>query len=132
MTDSRPLVLYVDDDPDYRDTIRIVLEANGYAMAEAATAEEGLTVFDQINPGFIIVDLMMEEVDAGTAFVKELRARGNTAPIYMLSSVGDMLRLNIDCDSLGVEGVFQKPLEANTLLYVLRIHFAAKADPTPA
>ena len=44
---------------------------------------------------------MMEEVDAGTSFVKELRAMGNKAPIYMLSSVGDSLNMATDFTQLG-------------------------------
>ena len=32
---------------------------------------------------------MMEEVDAGTNFVKDVTLLGNTAPVFLLSSVGD-------------------------------------------
>lgn len=127
MTEHRAVILYIDDDPDYRDAIRMILEADGYSMVEAATAEEGIGVYERTKPDFVLVDLMMEEVDAGATFVKELRARGNTAPIYMLSSVGDMLRMNVDCGTLGVQGMLQKPLEPETLLAVLRNHLGAPA-----
>ena len=59
-------------------------------------------------PDFIIVDLMMESVDAGKNFVKELKLLNNTAPIYMLSSVGDSLATNINFAELGLTGVFQE------------------------
>ena len=49
--------------------------AYGYAMLEALSAEEGLKVFRREKPDLVLVDLMMEEVDAGTSFIKELKAR---------------------------------------------------------
>ncbi len=62
---------------------------------------------------------MMEEVDSGTSFVKELRLLGNDVPIYMLSSVGENLNLSADPMALGLAGVFQKPIDRDTLLAVL-------------
>lgn len=120
MKDGKHLILYIDDDQDFLDAVRTILESNGYAMVEAQSAEAGLKVYKDTNPDFVIVDLMMEEVDAGTSFVKELKALGNKAPIYMLSSVGDNLSMNTDFAQLGLNGVFQKPIEPNTLLAVLK------------
>ena len=63
---------------------------------------------------------MMEEIDAGTSFVKELKALGTTPPIYMLSSAGDNLNMAVDTSSLGLAGVFQKPLNKERLLSVIK------------
>lgn len=120
MQDSKHVILAIDDDQDVLDALRMVLEANGYSMIEAHSAEEGLREYRRIKPDLIIVDLMMEEVDAGTGFVRELRALGNTAPVYMLSSVGDNLNANTDYSALGLSGVFQKPLNPDMLLSILK------------
>ena len=120
MKDGKRVVLYIDGDQDCLDAVRIVLEANGYEMVEAQSGEEGLKMYKASQPDFLIVDLMMEEVDAGTSFVRELQLLGNQAPIYMLSSVGDDLSLSTDCSQLGLSGVFQKPLEPATLLAILK------------
>jgi DNA-binding response OmpR family regulator len=114
------MILVVDDDPDILQTIQLVLEKHGYDMVSAETAEEGLRKYKEKRPDLLIVDLMMEEVDSGTSFVKELQAMGNTAPIYMLSSVGDSLHMATDYTALGLTGVFQKPLDTRTLLATLR------------
>ena len=63
---------------------------------------------------------MMEEVDSGTALVKELRLLGNKAPIFMLSSVGEGMNLSADYAAMGLAGVFQKPIDRATLLTVLK------------
>ena len=121
MKDGKHVILYIDDDPDVLFAVRTILESSGYIVVEAPSAEEGLKVYKQSNPDFVIVDLMMEEVDAGTSFVKELKALGNKAPIYMLSSVGDSLNISTDYAGLGLDGVFQKPIAPSTLLSVLKV-----------
>lgn len=120
MSEGKPVIMYVDDDPDYREVVRTLLENNGYEVMEAASGEEGIELFKKRRPDLVIVDLMMEEVDSGTSFVKELRLLGNTAPIFMLSSVGENLSLAADPLALGLAGVFQKPIDRATLLGVLK------------
>ncbi|MDJ0521348.1 MAG: response regulator [Planctomycetota bacterium] len=119
MQDGKPVILYVDDDQDFLDGTRFLLEANGYVMLEALSAEDGLKIYRQHEPDLVLVDLMMEEVDAGTALVKELRALGSSVPVIMISSAGDNLSLVTDYGDLGLSGVFQKPVDPDTLLMIL-------------
>jgi CheY-like chemotaxis protein len=120
MQNGKYVILYADDDPDFLTSMRTVLEAAGYIMAEAATAEQAINVYPQVKPDLIIVDLMMEEIDAGIRVARELKALGNRAPVYMLSSVGDSMHASIDTQELGLAGVFQKPLDHDAVLNVLR------------
>lgn len=120
MQDGKHVILYIDDDKDFLDSVRLILESNGYIMAEAQSAEQGIKVYKESNPDFIIVDLMMEEVDAGTSLVRQLQVFGNKAPIYMLSSVGQSLSTSTDYGELGLSGVLQKPIEPATLLKILK------------
>jgi DNA-binding response OmpR family regulator len=119
MRSDHHVILYIDDDQDYLDAMREIVESAGYVMVEAHTAEEGLRVYRRESPDLIIVDLMMEEVDAGTAFVKEMKALGSEAPIYLLSSLGDTLALTTDAGALGLAGVLQKPLDPKTIVTLL-------------
>jgi DNA-binding response OmpR family regulator len=128
MKDGRHVVLYVDDDEDALFAIRVALETNGYAMVEASSAEEGLRSYRESTPDFVIVDLMMEEVDSGASFARELKALGNKVPVYMLSSVGDDLSTSTDSVALGLDGVFQKPLATATLLDVLKARLRSLPD----
>lgn len=117
---GKHVILYVEDDADYREAVRLMLEAGGYEVIEAATAEEGLQSYQAEHPDLVIVDLMMEEIDAGTNLVKDLRAHCEAVPIYLLSSVADSLTLQRNCSDLGLAGVFQKPIKSETLLAVLK------------
>lgn len=120
MRNGKHVILYIDDDQDFLDAMRVILEANDYVMVEAASGEDGLRVFKSEEPDLVLVDLMMEEVDAGTSLIKELRALGNDVPIMMISSVGDHFSLTTDYTELGLAGLFQKPIDPDTLLTVLK------------
>jgi DNA-binding response OmpR family regulator len=113
-------ILYVDDDQDFLDGMRVVLEAGGYEMLEAHGAEEGLLVFRREHPDAVLVDLMMEEIDSGTGLVRELKFDGSTLPVFLVSSVGESLAMNIAPSELGLAGVFQKPIDPASLLATLR------------
>ena len=116
MQDGKHVILCVDDDPDILEYLETVLTAAGYVVATAPSAEDGLKVYKEVSPELMIVDLMMEEIDAGTSFVKELKIMGNTAPIFMLSSMGDNLNETMDYSALGLAGVFQKPVDKDMML----------------
>lgn len=120
MKDDKFVILCVDDDPDVLMVLRTILENAGYHMEEAASAETGLKKYKETNPDLIVVDMMMEEIDAGRNLVRELKLLQAKQPVYMLSSVGDSLSQNIDYTELGLSGVFQKPIDPGTLLMTLK------------
>jgi two-component system alkaline phosphatase synthesis response regulator PhoP len=124
MKDGRHIILCIDDDPDFLESIQTIVESEGYVIETASSAEEGVRKYRQCKPDFVLVDLMMEEVDAGTSFVKDVRALGATPPIYMLSSVGDGLSMATDYSQLGLAGVLQKPIRPEVLVSTLRARLA--------
>jgi DNA-binding response OmpR family regulator len=120
MNEGQHVILCVDDDPDFLDSLRIIIESSHYAVVTASSAGEALMRYTECRPDLVMVDLMMEEVDSGVSFVKEIRALGPTPPVYMLSSVGDGLTLSTDYSALGLAGVLQKPINPQALLATLR------------
>ena len=120
MKQGKPVILCVDDDQDFLDSMRTIIENGRYAVETANTAEDGVRRYKAVKPDIVIVDLMMEEVDSGTSFVKEVKALGQTPPIYLLSSVGDGLNLSTDYSQLGLTGVLQKPIDPAMLLSTLK------------
>jgi len=120
MRKGRHVILCVDDDQDFLDSMKIIIESSNYLVDTANTAEEGLRRYKAERPDLVIVDLMMEEVDSGASLVKDIKALGPTPPIYMLSSVGDGLNLSTDYSQLGLSGVLQKPINPQILLSTLK------------
>jgi excisionase family DNA binding protein len=81
-----PLVLVVDDDPSVREIVRINLELEGYAVREAANAEEGLAAVEDDAPDLILLDVMMPEVD-GWEMLRRVQERHGIGaiPVVMFS-----------------------------------------------
>ncbi len=119
MQEGKFVILCIDDDPDILDSLKVILEGNGYRYVGAATAEEGLRLYRSESPDLVIVDLMIEEVDSGANFVKELKLLGGNVPIYLLSSVGDSLSISTNYAELGFTGILQKPVSSRMLLGLL-------------
>ena len=120
MPDLTHLILYVDDYPDYRLAMRQLFEANGLRMIEAEDGEAGLHAFREHHPELVIVDLMMEEIDSGVNFLREIRGTASKVPVYLMSSVGDSLALTTNAAELGFSGVSQKTFANDRLLAVIR------------
>ena len=74
----------------------------GTSSSRAATGEEGLRQYKKHNPDLLMLDLMMEEIDTGTSMVRDLKLAGCTAPIFVISSVGEALRDSADATELGL------------------------------
>ncbi len=113
-------ILIIDDDPDIRAATRIVLESAGFSVGEASTGEEGLKIAQRIKPDAVLLDLMMETIDAGSKVSTQLKDAGFTSPIFLLSAVGDAVRYNLDTNELGLAGIFQKPIDHKVLLSTLK------------
>jgi len=120
MRDGKHVILAIDDNEDFLTAVRVLLEANGYIMMTANTAEEDLKRYKEQRPDLIIVDLMMDEVDAGANFVKELKLLNNQVPVFLLSGAGDGMSASTDYAKMGFSGVFQKPLDGDRLLALIK------------
>ena len=119
MKDGKNVILCVDDDQDFLDSMRTIVESAGYIMETAASADQGIKQYKEAKPDVILVDLMMEEIDSGVGFVRDVRALGGKLPIFMLSSVGDNLNRSADYSQLGLSGVLQKPINPKLLISTL-------------
>ena len=113
-----PKVLIVDDDPDIVDSLKLILSAEGYAVASATTRDEGMRAVEKEKPDLIILDVMMEQPDDGIAMAQELRRAGSKVPIIMLTSVGQVTGMTYgrDNDLVPVEVFFEKPVRPDDLL----------------
>jgi DNA-binding response OmpR family regulator len=120
MPNDKYVILCVDDDPDVLFSLKIVLESDGYAVVTAADGKAGVQSFRESRPDLVLLDLMMEKIDAGTRALKEMQAIDRKVPVYLLSSTGDYLQGATDTNELGLAGVFQKPVDPKILLGLLR------------
>ncbi len=86
--------LIIEDDAAIADFIARGLREAGFAVDLAADGEEGLTAALEQSPDVAIVDLMLPKRD-GMAIIQELRRRGKSTPVLILSakrSIDDRVR----------------------------------------
>lgn len=91
-------VLLIDDDPDFVLANRIALEAKGFSVVTAGSAQEGALAAAAERPDLIVADLMMEELYAGFALVEQLAADHATAdiPVVMVTGVTTETGFRVD------------------------------------
>ena len=115
-TVAGPLVLIVDDDPRLREYIRVNLEAEGYVVREAGSAEEGLAVLDEEPPDLILLDVMMPQVDGWEMLQRVQEKHGVGAiPVIMFSGKVDE-QSAAEATSRGAQGFIGKPFDPRALI----------------
>jgi len=84
-----PTVLVVDDDPDFCEFCRIVLEGEGYAVLSAPDGDAGLDELRRHHPDLVILDVMMNSLLEGLSATWTIRADTElqNTPILMVSSI---------------------------------------------
>ena len=87
--DGPPLVLIVDDDPDFVEIGRLVLEQGGYRVVSAANGEQGLAAVRRDRPDLVVLDVMMSGILDGLNASLRMKAEQGlkTTPILMVSSI---------------------------------------------
>jgi len=87
--DKKPKILLVDDDVDFIDLNKLVLEKQGFEVVTAFSAREGMDKVRFEQPDAIVLDLMMEKHDTGFGFAKAIKADPlyQKIPILMLTAV---------------------------------------------
>ena len=104
-----PRVLIVDDDEKLREYVRVNLEAEGYAVREAGSAEEGLDALDDEPPDLILLDVMMPQVDGWEMLRRVQEKHGLGAiPVIMFSDKVDE-ESAADAAARGAHGFIGKP-----------------------
>jgi CheY-like chemotaxis protein len=122
------LILLVEDNAAVREAMAALLRAAGYRVACAANGREALDHLRRPElPCLILLDLAMPVMD-GWEFRASQRRAPELAdiPVFLLSGESDLPGI---AASLGVDGYFPKPVEADRLLQTIR--FVTEAG-TPA
>ncbi|MFC1946876.1 PAS domain S-box protein [Chloroflexota bacterium] len=101
------MVLIIDDDPVTRRLFSAWLTEEGYSIAEASNADEGLKQADTTLPAIIILDILMPDKD-GWYVLKELKSKTKTSNIpVVITSFGEEREMAF---SLGAIDYFNKPI----------------------
>lgn len=114
----RPSILVVDDEPQIRRALRVVLRANGYDVREAATGEEALDAAAAQPPDLVILDLALPDSE-GVEVCRGLR-EWSQVPIIVLSAHGED-DTKVRALDAGADDYVTKPFSTPELLARVRV-----------
>jgi DNA-binding NarL/FixJ family response regulator len=113
-------VLVVDDDRGFRALARNLLERAGFAVVEAANADEALAATDELPPDLVLLDVRLPRV-SGYEVYRELRDRcGEDLPIMFVSAERIEPYDRIVGLLLGADDYLVKPFDPDELVARVR------------
>jgi CheY-like chemotaxis protein len=120
-------VLVIEDDPDMRGLLVLMLEEQGHIVRSAANGRAGLDAAHAVRPDVILLDMKMPVMD-GWEFARRYRAGGGApSPIVVMTAAEDPRK---PAQDIGAAGWLGKPVELEDLFDTVRR--VAEQPPVPA
>ena len=120
---STSTVLIIDDDRDFVDSTRAILESEQYRVMSAYGQGEGFAKLEEETPDVIILDVMMGQGAEGFIFARKMRKDPRFAqiPILMLTGMSEQTGFRIPGNPihpkfLPVDEFVEKPIKSHDLL----------------
>ncbi|HEY9682323.1 MAG TPA: response regulator [Oculatellaceae cyanobacterium] len=107
---NSPSVMIVDDDPNFRSLVKVLLQACGCQLLEARSARDADMILRDYLPSLLIVDYRLPGTD-GIQWITKIREAGYNTPIIFLSGTWcDLKTFNNLRSLLRVNMILQKPI----------------------
>lgn len=117
---SKAKILVVDDDPDFVEIMRTVLESADYQVVSASNGAEALKQIKATRPDLMLLDIMMTTVTDGLNLSEELRRDPalRYLPIIMVTSIADTPHSGLVStdEAIHMEAWISKPVDPKHLL----------------
>lgn len=125
---ANPKVLVIDDDDDFRLSVKSLLESRGYAVIEADSGKDGLRKLLEHKPDLILLDIMMECCCEGYGLnqaikYQEAYAEYRNIPVIMVSSIqecpDERFPMSPEVEMIRPDRYLTKPLDIPRFLEVV-------------
>jgi two-component system, OmpR family, alkaline phosphatase synthesis response regulator PhoP len=122
MANQKHKILIVDDDIDYVESNKELLEANGYEVLTAYNGKAGLELAKKEKPDLMILDVMMATSTEGFEVARKIPSSQELQSMQILLVTGVRLEMDLpfkiepDDTWLPVDKVFEKPIDPQLLL----------------
>lgn len=122
MTDNKKRVLVVDDDPDFLFQQKLQFENAGFDVIAAESATQARTILGEEKFDLAVIDLMMEETDAGFALSREIKQKNASIPVIMVTAVASETGLEFDAATseerswIKADAILEKPVRFEQLM----------------
>ena len=107
-------ILVVDDEPDIRESLEVLLSLEGYSVDLASDGAEGLQKLDSSTYDLVLLDFMMPD-RSGMDVLRVIRERDRVTPIFMITAYGS-LEVAVQALKLGANDYVPKPWDNDKLV----------------
>ena len=111
-------ILVTDDERAIRNTLKEILEFEGYEVSTADSGVSALKIITERPIDLMFLDIKMQGMD-GLETLKELRERGYEFPVVMISGHGT-IEIAVEATKVGAFDFLEKPPDLNRLLLAVR------------
>jgi two-component system response regulator FixJ len=122
-----PIVHVVDDDDAVRDSLAFLFRTSGFQARAHASGPEALDAIDPALPACVVTDVRMPEM-SGIDLLRELRGRGATLPVVVITGHGDV-PLAVEAMREGAADFIEKPFDESHLLTAVRRALESASAP---
>jgi len=123
MQSLNDVVVVVDDEPNFRDTLIYLLEAEGFPTVPAGDGIEGLEALQFHRPKVVVVDASMPRMD-GYQFVREVRSDRQLRDVFILFITGSTEHdAQLKAMGAGADAYMTKPIDHDELLAIVGSRF---------
>ena len=134
MADTKKKILLVDDDIDLIEQNKTLLESKGYEVVTAENVPDAWDAFKREKPDAAVLDLIMEEHDAGFILSHRIKrdTYGKTIPVFLLTSATYVTGMKFGVSTseeqewIHCDAWFNKPINIDELSNKLEEFFEKK------
>ena len=120
-------VVVIDDDEAVLDSLRVLLELEGFSVTTFERAGTFLQDYEGKLPGCLVTDVRMADMD-GLELLQALATRGPLPPVIVITGHGEV-PMAVQAMKLGARDFLEKPFAPHTLLASIRAALSAAARP---
>ena len=117
-TDMKPRILVIDDEAAIRDSMRMILEYEGYEFLGAPGGQEGIALVERESPDLVFLDIKMPGMD-GLEVLQRIKAISEATPVVIISGHGT-ISTAVEATKLGAFEFIEKPLASDRVLLTIR------------
>ncbi len=118
-------ILVVDDEPNVRTVLTMLLEDDGYEVVSAEDGQKGMAMIDGLTDlDLVITDLKMPGAD-GLALLRALKQQGRDVPLVMITAYGSIEKA-VEAMKSGAADFITKPFNKDVIRHV--VHKLLKAE----
>jgi DNA-binding response OmpR family regulator len=117
MADSPKQVVYIEDEQEMIDLVRLILSRKGFEVVGANSGRDGLDLVRSLHPDLVLLDLMMPDMDGWDVY-QQMKADETTRniPVIVITAKAQSIDKVLGLHIAKVDDYISKPFSPQELM----------------